>query len=266
MVNSSHLPLGSIVITGASRGIGHGLFERFLQDGREVIAVVRPDQKLADVTYRPQVKTAFADLSCLGDLSGLVGQIKGLLDGQSIAALINAAGDTTPLQPVNMITSDVLLERLILMAVSPTVLTTELVPLMASGARVLNMSTRAATETFPGFAVYCMSKHALHSATRSLQLELPDHIAVGSLMPGEVDTDMQKDLRTTDPKIFPMAEFFIRNQINLIPVPTVAMFIHWVLTSTERSSFVREEPWNIYDPIHHDQWLPAGTSFDYPQP
>ena len=266
MPNSSHLPSGTIVITGARRGIGHGLLERFLCDDRQVIAVVRPGQKLSVSANASEVKTVFADLSCVADLSTAVEQIIAALGGLSIAALINAAGDTTPLQPVDTIKSEVFLERLTLMAVAPTVLTTGLAPHMASGARVLNLSSRAAVETFPGFSAYCMSKHALYSATRSLQLELPDQIAVSYLLPGEVDTDMQKDLRESDPEIFPMVEFFIRNQINLIPVSIVVTFIYWVITATESSTFVREEGWYIYDTIHHKQWLPVGTSFDYPEP
>ncbi|MFL0793831.1 MAG: SDR family NAD(P)-dependent oxidoreductase [Prochlorococcus sp.] len=266
MPASIGLPDGVIVITGARTGIGRGLMETFLQEGRQVIAVIRTGSELSVDIHADQLQTINADLSDAGALDGLISNLVSVLGARPIAAMINAAGIITPLGSVRNIEASAMVSRLILMAVAPTVLANGLVDQMAEGARILNISTRSALETFPGLSVYCMSKHALLSATRSLQLELPESIAVSSLIPGEVDTALQEDLRAPDPEIFPMVEFFRGNRPNLIPVQVVARFIHWVLSDTDRSSFVRDDAWYIYDSSHHSHWMPAGTPFTYPEP
>ena len=152
------------------------------------------------------------------------------------------------------------------MAVAPARLAAGVAGLMPEGGRVLNLSTRSAQETFPGLGLYCMSKHALRSVTRSLQLELAPRIAVTELIPGEVDTAMQADLRRPDQDSFPMAEFFRGNRSNLIPSALAARFCHWVLTQTPEPQFTSETPWYIYDEQSQRQWLSPGTEFPYPAP
>ena len=131
---------------------------------------------------------------------------------------------------------------------------------------MLNLSTRSAFATFPGLSLYCMSKHALHSLSRSLQLELPPSIAVAELIPGEVDTGMQADLRAPDPAAFALADFFRVNQSNLIPAPLAVAFIRWVLLHTPFEAYGREAPWYVYDATLQPQWLPEGTTFNFPEP
>jgi NAD(P)-dependent dehydrogenase (short-subunit alcohol dehydrogenase family) len=84
----------------------------------------------------------------------------------------------SPIGPLVDHTSETLLTALTLMAVAPARLTSALAWRLEPGGRVLNLSTRSAFATFPGLSLYCMSKHALHSLSRSLQLELPPAIAV----------------------------------------------------------------------------------------
>jgi NAD(P)-dependent dehydrogenase (short-subunit alcohol dehydrogenase family) len=87
-----------------------------------------------------------------------------------------------------------------------------------------------------------MSKHALRSVSQSLQMELAPGIAVAELIPGEVDTAMQADLRRPDPGGFAMAEFFRDNRANLIPVALAARFCLWVLTQTSQRQLTDGSP------------------------
>ena len=114
--------------------------------------------------------------------------------------------------------------------------------------------------------MYAMAKHAQHSVTTSLRLELAPDVLVASAIPGEVDTGMQADLRAPDPNVFALAEFFRENEPNLIPVEVAVDFLTWLLTETSDAEYPRESDWYIYDPSLHARWLPPGREFSYPEP
>lgn len=127
-------------------------------------------------------------------------------------------------------------------------LTTGLRDVLSSGARVLSISTRAAHATLPGVSMYAMAKHAQHSITTSLRLELAPEVLVASAVPGEVDTGMQADLRAPDPSVFALAEFFRENEPNLIPVEVAVDFLTWLLTETADAEYPRESDWSHREP------------------
>ncbi|MCP9927492.1 SDR family NAD(P)-dependent oxidoreductase [Cyanobium sp. CH-040] len=261
-----HLPPGVIVVTGASRGLGRDLVDLLLAEGREVIAVVRRPGLVEAMGNGADLSEVVADLSTPRGIEAAISAMREALDAKPLAALVNGAGAVTPLGPLADHGCEAMLDAFTLMAVAPARLATGLAPLMVNGGRVLNLSTRSAHESFPGLSLYCMSKHALHAISKSLRLELPVTLAVGELIPGEVDTGMQADLRAPDPEGFPLATFFRQNQANLIPCALAARFITWVLTGTGRDDFSRTEPWFIYDTSSHRHWLPAGVEFGYSAP
>ena len=69
-------------------------------------------------------------------------------------------------------------------------LTQALVPLMADGGRILNVSSGLARFTLPGYSVYASMKGALEVLTRYLAKELGHRgISVNVLAPGAIETD-----------------------------------------------------------------------------
>jgi NAD(P)-dependent dehydrogenase (short-subunit alcohol dehydrogenase family) len=69
-------------------------------------------------------------------------------------------------------------------------LTQKLVPLMADGGRIVNISSGLARFTFPGAAVYAVMKGGVEVLTRYLAQELgPRKISVNTLAPGAIETD-----------------------------------------------------------------------------
>ena len=187
-------------------------------------------------------------------------------EDRPIGMLVHCAGAVGRLGPVTQITSADLETAFTLHAKAPLLLTTGLLDVLAPGARVLSLSTRAAHATFPGIGIYAAAKHAQHSVTTSLRLELAPEVLVASLIPGEVDTGMQADLRAPDPGLFELAAFFRENEGNLIPVDIAVDFVAWVLTGTPDDEFSREDDWYIYDASHHARWVREGHAFDYPEP
>src|SRR3712207_2261121 len=72
----------------------------------------------------------------------------------------------------------------------PFFLTQKLLPLMADGGRIVNVSTGLARFVQPGFAAYASAKGAVEVMTRYLALELgPRRIAVNAIAPGAIETD-----------------------------------------------------------------------------
>jgi NAD(P)-dependent dehydrogenase (short-subunit alcohol dehydrogenase family) len=72
----------------------------------------------------------------------------------------------------------------------PFFLTQKLLPLIADGGRILNMSSGLARFTLPGFAAYASTKGAIEVLTRYLAKELgPRQIRVNVVAPGAIATD-----------------------------------------------------------------------------
>jgi len=69
-------------------------------------------------------------------------------------------------------------------------LTQKLLPLMADGGRIVNVSTGLARFTLPGYSAYAAMKGGIEVLTRYLAKELgPRGISVNTLAPGAIETD-----------------------------------------------------------------------------
>ena len=56
--------------------------------------------------------------------------------------------------------------------------------------QIINISSVAGTQTYPGGGIYCASKHAVDAITRTLRMELnATPIRVSSVSPGLVETE-----------------------------------------------------------------------------
>ncbi|MFN6995238.1 MAG: SDR family NAD(P)-dependent oxidoreductase [Aquincola tertiaricarbonis] len=72
----------------------------------------------------------------------------------------------------------------------PFFLTQALLPLLADGGRIVNVSSGLARFSFPGYAAYAVMKGGVEVLTRYLARELgPRGIAVNTLAPGAIATD-----------------------------------------------------------------------------
>ena len=193
------------VVTGASRGLGRALAFELAGRGARLLLVARGAEAL-DATVRElrvmgaTVHGVVADVSDKEAIVPLAGQAQALL-GQVDVLINNAStlgkpeGETAP--PSLMDTACETLEQVLAVnLVGPFRLTKALaVPMVLRGSGVvLNISSDAAVEAYPGWGAYGASKAALDQLTRIWAAELQGTgVRMLHVDPGEMDTAMHAE-------------------------------------------------------------------------
>lgn len=187
-----------IAITGGTSGLGLALVRESLARGAQVAFVARTAERVAHVaTENASAHGIVGDVSKIDDIYPIAMQITGELGGLDV--LINNASDLGPV-PLQML-SDTECEDLVRAfetnVIGPFRLTKALMGALAASARegrgavVLNISSDAAVNPYPGWGAYGSSKAALHHLTRIWGEEhTSEHIHFLSLDPGDMDTPM----------------------------------------------------------------------------
>lgn len=194
------------IITGAGRGIGRAVAHRLTAAGANVIAVARTQSDLETTVGQASghagrcvgVVTDVTDSKQVGRLIERVREEFGRLD-----VLINNAG-LAPLSPVASMTDD-LFDQVNAVNINAVFYACRAAwsELSASHGTIVNISSLAAFDPFPGFAVYGASKAWVNLFTKALAAEgRKAGIKVFAVAPGAVETQM---LRAAFPN-FPAAQ------------------------------------------------------------
>ena len=189
----------TVLVTGASRGIGLAVARVLALDGYRVVAVARRDSEALDAVRRAGADVTFMPLdldaidaipSFFADLRARCGPLYGLVN--------NAAIGTEGLL-ATMPTATI--ERLVMInTLAPLVVTKHAVRSMmsAGGGRVVNVASIIASTGYAGAAVYAATKASMVGFTRSLAREVGGlGITVNAVAPGFVDTAMTAGLDET---------------------------------------------------------------------
>lgn len=184
-----------VVLTGASRGIGRETVELFSREGAEILGVARDGQKLASLSERyPGFRGLVGDVTDRG-LGARVAQAVSerwgafdLLINNAAIQEFNAGFHAEPLDALERnITTNVL---------SAHWLTHALLPLLKRGSepRIINVSSGAgkleAVKAEPNMPAYRLSKLLLNGLSISYAGDLKGQVAVNSLDPGWLKTDL----------------------------------------------------------------------------
>ena len=97
--------------------------------------------------------------------------------------------------------------------------------------------------------MYCTSKATLLMLGQILKNELAKQgIWFGNVIPGNVDTPMQAEIRAIDPEIMPMVEQWRQYKATgaLFEPEFVAQFLEWLLLEVHDAQ-LGEKEWNIRD-------------------
>ncbi|GAC1431775.1 MAG: SDR family oxidoreductase [Candidatus Velthaea sp.] len=191
----------TIVLTGANRGIGRALAERFLAAGATLIASVRADDAAptleADLAaFRDRLTVERCDIAKEAEVEALRARV-GARHSQ-IDVLVNNAGFFAPTDR-SMHADDldlgILRQTLDVNLFGTIAMCKAFAPLVPRGGRIINVSStmgQLSDGGLPSYAVaYSVSKTALNAYTSSLAGALePRGVLVDSLHPGWVQTDM----------------------------------------------------------------------------
>jgi NAD(P)-dependent dehydrogenase (short-subunit alcohol dehydrogenase family) len=172
---------GTVVITGASGGIGRATAERFVQGGYTVYGLCRRAGEMLGVRY---IATDVTDEASVRSAFELISSEAGRID-----LLINNAG--FGISGATEFTSLEDAKRLFDVNFFGCFLCSKYaIPLMREqGGRIVNISSAAAIFSIPFQSFYSASKSAVNSLSMALGNELKHFgISVTALMPGDVKT------------------------------------------------------------------------------
>jgi NAD(P)-dependent dehydrogenase (short-subunit alcohol dehydrogenase family) len=188
-----------VLITGGNRGLGRNAALHLAARGFDAIITYRSNEAEAHAVCAELAaagRKAVALQLEVGDAAAItpfVERVREVLaarwGGAQLTALINNAGAGT-YAPIAQ-TSPAQLDELFAVHVKgPFLLTQGLLPLLADGSRILNVSSGLARFSMPGYAAYAMMKGAIEVFTRYLAVELGSRgISVNTLAPGAIETD-----------------------------------------------------------------------------
>jgi adenosylmethionine-8-amino-7-oxononanoate aminotransferase/NAD(P)-dependent dehydrogenase (short-subunit alcohol dehydrogenase family) len=205
-------PLGGRValVTGASRGIGRAVAERYAREGAEVVLLSRDERALEEVAASIRDTGGIAhvlvrDMSLTATLSGLAGDIKALTGGLDTAVL--NAGMLGEIEALPMYNDDAWDNVMTTNLTSNAYLLNELHPLIAGSdaGRVLLVTSGAARLALEKWSAYAASKAGLEALMRAYAAENKDgSIRVNAVDPGEARTGMRADaFPDEDPELLP---------------------------------------------------------------
>ncbi len=192
-----------VVITGGGRGIGRAVCMAFAKDGAQVVAVSRTATELAETKSLVERAGGRCHV-CPADITKIE-QTQSMMQDVSkrfsrIDVLVNAAG-VAPLKSIDELTPEIF-DNMLAVNVRAIYLTCRAAwsALKASSGVIVNISSIASHDPFPGLVAYGASKSWVNGWTRGLAEEgRPHGIRVFSIAPGAVETKMLRDIFPTYP-------------------------------------------------------------------
>jgi NAD(P)-dependent dehydrogenase (short-subunit alcohol dehydrogenase family) len=185
----------TVLITGASRGIGAAAAREFAQLGAKVMLAARSETDIK--TIADEINKAGGQAAAIAcDVSDLT-QVKTMVDAcittfGSLDILINNAGTIDPIGRLAD-TDPTTWDKLIDINVKGVYYGMhEALPHMKSGGTIITIGSGAGTSALEGWSAYCASKAAVHHLNTCLDNEERENgIRALVLSPGTVATEMQ---------------------------------------------------------------------------
>lgn len=240
-------PQALTILTGASRGMGLAMARELLVRGGTLLCISRQTSHELEMLAKAHRTELIQWKHDLAHPEAVAAALRAWLDWQdgstfASATLINNAGVIPPLLPLEKARASDTAHALRVGLEAPMVLTSAFLAATALWQvqrRVLNISSGLGRRAMASQAAYCAAKAGMDHFTRCLALDQA-HSAnpakVCSLAPGVIDTDMQVQLRSTDPAGFPdQASFASLHTNGQLSSPALAA--QRVLAYLDRSDF-----------------------------
>jgi NAD(P)-dependent dehydrogenase (short-subunit alcohol dehydrogenase family) len=188
MIRNNKMQTKTILITGATSGIGLALAKHNKALGNTVIITGRNQEKLDKVASELGVKAYLADSGNLAQLTQLGKSLKD--DGITLDGVVLNAGVFYP-SPFMSATPEHFDEMMAVNTKGPFFTLQALQPCLANPSSVVFVSSIVVQRGFPGAAVYSASKAAFEAVIRTLNVEFADlGIRINSIRPGITATEI----------------------------------------------------------------------------
>jgi len=194
-------------VSGASRGLGAGMAERFAEVGMRLVLCSRTEPAMApgdDVIARE------LDVRDEDGLQSLVEEAEGRFGG--IDLWVNNAGVLDPIRPIRDVSVEDFREHLDINLTGVFMGSRTYVRQLrrlGRGGVLINVSSGAAWKPYAGWGAYCAGKSGVERLTEVIAVEEADAgLRAYSVAPGVVDTSMQSLIRASSEEDFPEVERF----------------------------------------------------------
>lgn len=185
------------LVTGASRGLGAGLAEKYQREGADVIILARSRDVLTAVAARLSALCGPGQrvLAVPGDISSPESIDQAFLEMQrefgAIDVVVNNAGVFVPMGDFEKVEWSQWVQAIATNVAGTAYVCRKAIPMLRHSARgkIINIAGGGATRPLPPLSAYGTSKAAILRLTEELAAYLaPASIDVNSIAPGPLDT------------------------------------------------------------------------------
>jgi NAD(P)-dependent dehydrogenase (short-subunit alcohol dehydrogenase family) len=199
------------VITGGNRGLGKSAALKLAEHGVDIVLTYRnnraeADAVVAEIRERGRRAVSLAlDVGVAASFDAFATELRGALkqgwQREQFDYLVNNAG--VGMHASFAETSEAQFDELMRVHLKgPYFLTQKLLPLIADGGRILNVSSGLARFALPGYSAYATMKGGIEVLTRYMAKELGARgIAVNTLAPGAIETDFSGGAVRDNPEV-----------------------------------------------------------------
>lgn len=187
---------GNIMITGATSGFGRAIAEKFAENGYNIIATGRREDRLEalktslEENYGIKVITSAFDVRNRTEVTEAVNELKAKVN--SIDILVNNAGLASGMSTIDegdMDDWDVMIDTNLK---GLLYVTRQVMPLIKSSkaGHIINIGSTAGKTVYKNGNVYCATKFAVDALNQSMRIDLlPYGIKVTAINPGMAETE-----------------------------------------------------------------------------
>ncbi|CCD98226.1 SDR family oxidoreductase [Bradyrhizobium sp. STM 3809] len=207
----------SVVITGASTGIGYACSKLLLARGFRVFGSVRKpdDAERLRGELGPHFTPLLFDVTDEAAVKAAAGEVRAALNGEALAGLVNNAGIAVA-GPVTELPVAQFRHQMEVNVIGPVIATQAFAPLLGADpamtgprGRIVMISSVAGRNGNPLMAPYSTSKHAVEGLSESLRRELMLFgIDVIIIAPGAVKTPIWAKAEEVDLSPYQSSPFF----------------------------------------------------------
>ncbi|MCK4574397.1 MAG: SDR family oxidoreductase [candidate division Zixibacteria bacterium] len=185
----------TVLITGASAGIGQACARKFAAEGARLILAARRVERLKELAAELTVETLLVELD-IRDRKAVNKAIDDLpIAWKTIDILVNNAGLGRGFDKLHEGDPDGWEEMIDTNVKGLLYVSRAIIPLMVArgSGHVINIGSIAGHEVYPGGNVYCATKYAVDALTKGMRLDLVDTpVKVSTVDPGLVETEFSQ--------------------------------------------------------------------------